>query len=651
MEEVGHPRCILRFGAFEADLQSGELRKSGLRIRLPDQSFQILAMLLNRPGDVVTREQLRLTLWPNGTFVDFDHSLNTAIKRLRDALGDSAESPRFVETLARRGYRFVAPVEAVTPGTSLSGREWAKGTGEGAHLDAGAVHDIETLSRRGYRFVGAVRRFPRTALGIAAVTLLASLVAAGLFYKFAARSKTIGSVAVLPFVNASGDPNAEYLSDGITESLINSLSQLTQLKVMSRDATFRYKGKETDAQTIGRELRVQAVFKGRVTQRGDNLEISAELVDARDDSHIWGEQYSRKASDIFALQGEITREMTGALRVRLTGEDEKRLTKSFTANPEAYQDYMKGRYWWNKRTREGLNKGIEYFQQAIAKDPTYALAYSGLADCYILLPVYGLLPPNEAYPRAREAALKALEIDDTLAEAHTSLARVKAEYDWDWSGGERDFQRAIEFNPSYATAHQWYGDVLETMGRPEKAVAEYKRALELDPLSLIMNRGLGQALIYVRQYDQAIEPLQKTLELDPYFPGTHRFLGRAYLQKSMYKEGIAEMEKEMVVSPGFPWNLSMLGYAYAVAGRRAEAQKVLDKLNELSKQEYLPAGCTARIYSGLGEKDKAFKWLEKAYEERSIGLGGMAIKVDPLWDPLRSDPRFADLLRRMNLQP
>ena len=482
---------------------------------------------------------------------------------------------------------------------------------------------------------------------IATIALVALLAAAGWYFRSGGRSETIDSVAVLPFVNASADPNAEYLSDGITESLINSLSQLPHLKVMSRDSAFRYKGKETDAQAVGRELGVRAIFKGRVVQRGDSLDISAELVDARDDSHIWGQQYSRKPSDIFALQGEIAKEITTTLRMRLSGEDDKRMTKSYTANPEAYQDYLKGSYWRWKITDEGYSKGIVYFQQAITKDPAYALAYSGLADCYSGRANGGFIPRKEGYPRAKEAALKALELDDTLAEAHTALAFIKTDYDWDWPRAERESQRAIELNPGYARAHEIYGYHLYRLGRFQQAIAELKRSVELDPLSLLNNRVLGQAFYNARQYEQAIEQLRKTLELDPNFPGVHEFLGEAYLQKSMYKEGLAELEKELAIFPNSTASLSQLGYGYAMEGRRAEAQKVLDQLNERSKQRYISPANRAIIYAALGEKDKAFEWLEKGFEDRSVG----AIKVNPVYDPLRSDPRFADLLRRMNLQP
>jgi serine/threonine protein kinase/tetratricopeptide (TPR) repeat protein len=487
----------------------------------------------------------------------------------------------------------------------------------------------------------------KSALAVAAIGLLV-LVAWAQFYRSSGRGgETIDSVAVLPFVNASGDPNTEYLSDGITESLINSLSQLPHLKVMSRDSAFMYKGKDTDARTVGQALGVRAVLKGHVAQRGDNLDVSAELVDARDDSHIWGQRYSRKAADIFVLQGDLAKEMTSMLRMQLSGEDEKRMAKSYTANAEAYQDYLKGRYWWNKRNEEGFNKSIEYFQQAIAKDPTYALAYSGLADSYAVFAGFGSLSPKVAYPKAKEAAQKALQIDDTLAEAHASLAFINTMYDWDWPGAEKEFQRSIELNPNYATAHSWYALTLAGTGRFEEAMAQVKRALTLDPVSLIANWNAGYIFYVARQYDNAIDQERKTLDLDPEFVPAHSILGESYVQKFMFKEAVAELERARMISPADAYALGGLGYAYAGAGRRPEAQKVLDRLNELSKQKYVAAWTHAVIYSGLGEKDKAFEWLEKVYGERSV----VNIKTDPIFDPLRSDPRFADLLRRMNLQP
>jgi serine/threonine protein kinase/tetratricopeptide (TPR) repeat protein len=486
--------------------------------------------------------------------------------------------------------------------------------------------------------------------GIAAAGLVAVLAVAGwFFYRSRANGgDSIDSVAVLPFVNASADPNTEYLSDGITESLINSLSMLPHLKVMSRDSAFMYKGKDTDAKTVGQTLGVRAVLKGRVMQRGDDLEISAELVDARDDSHIWGQQYSRKASDIFALQGDLAKEMTSMLRMRLTGEDEKRMMKTYTANPEAYQDYLKGRYWWNKATKEGLNKGVEYFQQAIAIDPAYALAYVGLADCYNDLPAFGYVAPKDGYPKAREAAEKALAIDDTLAEAHTALAFIKSDYEWDWQGGEAEFNRAVALNPNDANVRHLHAALgFMIRGKAEEAAAEDRRALELDPLSLIINWSLGMDYFLAGRYDQAIEQERKTLDLDPNFILAHDTIGDAYVQKSMFTEGIAEFKKSLAVIPDDPVTLSLLGRAYALQGRRADAEKVLDQIDELSKREYVSPFIRAVIYGALGEKDKAFEWLDKSLDEHFV----THIKTNPDFDPLRSDPRFADLLRRMNLTP
>ena len=494
----------------------------------------------------------------------------------------------------------------------------------------------------------------RATIGIAAVLLVAVLAGAGWSYRSRmGGGETIDSLAVLPFVNGSGDPNMEYLSDGITESLINSLSQLPKLEVKSRDSAFHYKGKDPDAETVGRELGVRAVFKGRVTKAGDDLAVSAELIDARNNDHIWGEQYSRKASDIFALQGDLAKEITTALRTRLTGEDEKRLTKSYTASPEAYQLYLTGRYWANKSNEEGFRKGIEYFQQAIAKDPAYALAYAGLADCRVNLTLFVLDPPQEEFPKAKEAAQKALELDDSLAEAHVTLAFIKGLYDWDWSAAEAESHRAIALNPNLAIAHREYGTLLWNIGRLDEGTSETKRARDLDPLSLDYNLVLGLNFYVARKYDQAVAQGLRVLELDPNFIPGHVLLSLADLQESKYQDSVQEIDKALVVSPNSVDALSVLGYAYAVAGKKSDAQNVLDRLNEMSKQKYVAAESRAVIYAALGQKDQAFDWLQKAYEDRSITAGGpfSMLKVHPAYDPLRPDPRWAALLRRVNLQP
>jgi TolB-like protein/DNA-binding winged helix-turn-helix (wHTH) protein/Tfp pilus assembly protein PilF len=620
---------LYEFGPFCLDPSERKLLRGKEILALTPKAFDTLALLVRNSGHLMEKEELIGMLWPN-TFVE-EGSLSNNIFLLRKALG---EDPAFIETVPRRGYRFTGAVRQFPPASTTILEE---------PPDVGAS-DIASNSAK------APPRRSRTVVGVTVLVLLVSLATVGWFYKFGARGETIDSLAVLPFVNANGDPSTEYLSDGITESLINSLSQLPNLKVMSRDSTYRFKGKETDAKTVGRELGVRAIFKGRVTQRGDTLNISAELIDARDSSHIWGQQYEQKLADMVVLREEIAREMASALRLRLTGAEEKRLAKTYTANPEAYQDYLKGRYWWNKSTEEGFDKGIEYFKQAIAKDPTYALAYSGLADCYSSRAEWGLVPFGDGYLRAKDAALKAVELDDTLAEAHSSLAIVKSSYDWDWSGADMEIRRAIELNPSYAEAHRLLAEVLWQTGRLREAIAETKLTLELDPLSLDTNDTLGLEFFLARQYDQAIEQEGKVLELDPNFIDAYYFRGLAYIQKSMRKEAMEEFEKGAAISPGNTVALTGLGYGYGVTGRKAEAQRVLDKLNELSKHEYVSAVWRAKIYAGLEEKRKAFEWLEKAYEDRSIVSVGF-IKTNPMFDPLRSDPRFADLLRRTNLQP
>ena len=621
---------LYEFGPFRLDPTERKLLRGNEMVALTPKAFDTLLLLVRNSGHLLEKDELITMLWPD-SFVE-EGSLSNNIFLLRKALG---EDPAFIETVPRRGYRFIGAVRQFPPAgpTHLE---------EPPEVGAPGILPPLTKARRPWR--------SRTALGIAAVALLASLASAVWFYSRTGRGgETIDSLAVLPFVNANADPNTEYLSDGITESLINSLSQLPNLKVMSRDSVFRYEGRETDAQTVGHELGVRAIFKGRVTQRGDTLNISAELIDARDNSHLWGQHYDRKLAEMVALREDLAREMASVLRRRLTGAEEERLTKSYTTNPEAYQDYLKGRYWLNKGTEEGFNKGTEYFQQAIAKDPAYALAYSGLSDSYSSLAEFGAVPAKEGYLRAKDAALKALELDGTLAEAHSSLALIKSSYDWDWSGADKEFRRAIELNPRYTDAHRLHAEVLWQTGRLDDAIAETKLTLELDPLSLDANNDLGLEFFLARQYDQAIEQEGKVLELDPNYIVAYYFRGVAYLKESMHKESMREFEKAVAISPSDMVALTGLGYGYAVTGKTVEARKVLDKLNALSKQQYVSAVWRAKIYAGFEQKDKAFEWLEKAYEDRSIVSVGY-IKTNPMFDPLRSDPRYADLLRRTNLQ-
>ncbi|HEX8140833.1 MAG TPA: protein kinase [Pyrinomonadaceae bacterium] len=486
-----------------------------------------------------------------------------------------------------------------------------------------------------------------TAILFALFAIAIGVTAAALY--LTRQTKTINSVAILPFTNASHNPNAEYLSDGLTESIISSLSQLPNLKVMSRSAVFRYKGQNLDAQEVGRKLGVGAVLMGSVDQIGDSLIIKTELIDVSDGSQLWGEQYNRKISDLIAVQQEIAWKISKKLKLRLTGEEEKRITKHYTENTEAYQLYLKGRYFWNKRDKESLNSGIRSFQEAIKIDPAYALAYSGMADSYAVLADIGAVAPNDAMPRAKAAAERAIEIDPELAEGYTSLGFVKLSYDWDWPAAERDFKRALDLNPNYATAHQWYASYLLQMGRYEDATEEIKKAQQLDPLSLIINANKGYYLYFARQYDAAIEQYRRTLEIDPNFGVGRFYLAQAYVQKRMYAEAIGEFQKLRTATGQDLEADAALAHAYARSGKREEAERILTEMKELQQTRYVSPLYIATVYAGLGDADQAIEWLDKAFDARHPGL--VLIKVDPMFDSLRSDRRFQELLRRFDRVP
>ena len=457
---------------------------------------------------------------------------------------------------------------------------------------------------------------------------------------------TIESIAILPLANLSADPNMEYLSDGITEGIIKSLSQLSPLRVMAWSSVSRYKGREVDPQEVGRALGVRAVLTGRVLQLSDRLVVKTELVDARDGTHLWGEQYNRQLSDVFAIEGEISREISEKLRLKLTGEEKGRLAKRHTASAEAYQLYLKGRYFWYKRTEEALRKSIEYFNQAIEEDPTYALAYDGLSDSYTLLALRGLIPPREALVKAKAAARKALEIDDTLGEAYASLAHVRL-HDWDWSGLEEEFKRALELNPGQAMACHWYSEYLRALGRADESIAIEKVGQEIDPLSPINSVSLSTAYHYAGMYDQAIEQLRKGLEINPNHFLLHLRLGHSYLQKGMHEEAVEEMQRAVTLSGRSAETVMGLGQVYAAAGKSVEAQQVLDELMLHAKEHYVSPYYLAKIHAARGDREQAFAWLEKACEERNPDL--IELKVEPILGGLRADPRFRDLLRRVGL--
>jgi TolB-like protein/Tfp pilus assembly protein PilF len=491
-----------------------------------------------------------------------------------------------------------------------------------------------------------LKRRKRSAV-IIALTILLLAIAGYAGLHFLGGRKTIKSLAVLPLVNTSADPEVEYLSDGIAESLINSLSHLPNVKVMSRNSVFRYKGKEIDPQTVGRELDVQIVLTGRVVQRADDLTISVELVDTNDNSHIWGEQYNRKLSDLLAVQLEISRQVSDKLRLPLTGEEQQRVTKRYTENPEAYQLFLKGRYYTERRTKEYIERAVRYFQQATEKDPGYALAYAELGNAYLYLGDYEVLPPKENYLNVKSAVMKALEIDNTLGEAHAQLGDLLHEYEWDWAGAETEFKRAIELNPNYAEAHHIYSHYLLERGRVAESLAESKWNLELDPLSTATNLHLGWHYLYARQYDQAIEQERKTLEMDPNYARAHLYLAQAYEQKQMFDDAVAEYLKARILDGGSPEEVAELKAAFARSGIRAYWQKALELLLKSSKSKRVAPYNIAAHYSRLGDNEKALEMLEKAYAEHSTAMIGLNLEFE--FDGLRSDPRFKDLVRRVGL--
>ena len=485
----------------------------------------------------------------------------------------------------------------------------------------------------------------KLALLIAVLVLVLGAIA--FFYYRHTRNTEVAieSIVVLPFVNQDNDPNIEYLLDGLTESVINSLTRLPNLKVIPRSSAFRYKGAQTDPLKAGNELGVRAVLTGRLVKRGDDLIVSAELIDVRDNKQLWGDHYQRKISDLLAMQNEIAKAISSNLRPTLSGVDESKLKKHYTDNPEAYQLYLKGRYFWLKFTPEDHKKAADYFNQAIALDPTFALAYAGLGDTYGASATNGWISPREGYPKAKIAVKRALEIDDTLAEAHTTSGAILMFYDFDWAGAEREYKRAIELNPNYPITYEVYSYLLSSTGRFNEAIQTAQRAVEKDPLSTSLMDDVAGAYYMARRYDEAIKQLQKSLEMDPNHLGAHMALGATYEAKGAHEDAIKELQKANALFAKVTQVMSLLGHAYAASGNRAEALKILDELNEMSKTGYVSSWDLAVLYVGLGDKDRAIEQLNKAYEDRAGWI--IALKSDPIMDPLHSDSRFAELVSRM----
>jgi TolB-like protein/Tfp pilus assembly protein PilF len=561
---------VVRFGPFEADLHSGELLRSGAKVKLQDQPFQVLAALLERAGQVVTRDELRQMVWQADTFVDFERGLNKAINRLRESLGDSAEKPMFIETLPRRGYRFIAPVE-----------------------------------------------------------------------------RNIRSLAVLPLENLSGDPNLEHWADGITDEMITHVAKIVDLRVISRTSIMRFKHTQKSTAEIARELSVDALLQGSVVVSDQRVRIRAQLVDPFSEQHLWAETYDRELGDVITLQAQIALAIARHIRARLTPEEHARSEPRRPVNPQAYEAYLKGRFFWSNRTTGGLEKAVEYFSRAVSIDVDYAPAYSGLADTYIIMSLFGSQSPHDLFPKAKKFAEKALALDETLAEAHKSLGAVRDLYEWDWTRAEQAFTRALELDTNCAIAHQWYAALLSNVRRYDEAVVQALQARDLDPLSLVINAFVGFMYMRAGQHDYAIEECSKAVELDPNNPFGHWILARSFDAADKTAEALEEAKQAAMLSGNHPMYAAQVGYERARTGDRAGALSALGELAERRDSVYVSPIDFALVYSGLGETDPAFEYLDAAYRDRTPRLPGH------LWekpfDRLRSDARFQDLVRRIGL--
>jgi TolB-like protein/DNA-binding winged helix-turn-helix (wHTH) protein/Tfp pilus assembly protein PilF len=649
---------VVRFGTFEVSLQSGEVRKAGVRIRVQQQPLKLLEVLLEHPGHVVTREELRSRVWPNESFGDFDQAVNIAIAKLRSALGDSAENPRYIETLPKRGYRFIADVSFVDVDGRIRRPESSSADSAGAepgHQLPGnglaVPHATEAAPQfqSGGLAVAPQRRLRPTRRVVMALGLVLGLgILSVLFFRSRGHAPTaIRSLAVLPLENLSGESSQNYFSDGMTDELITDLAQISALRVISRTSVMVYKGARKPLPQIARELHVDAVVEGTVLRAGDQVRITAQLIDASTDKHLWSHSYEGELRDTLALQDRVARAIAEEIKISLTPREQAALKSATVVNPQAYESYLKGRYFWSKRTAEGLKVALAYFNQAIEEDPNYAQAYSGLADTYALLGdwQYAAMTPKEAYPKAKAAALKAVTLDNALGEAHNSLAFLLDGFDWDLDSGGKEFRRAIELNPGYATGHHWYAWHLALLGRYDEAIAEMKKAESVDPLSLIINADLAELLVLAHSYDEAIGQSRKTIEMDPNFAMAHDQLAEAYLQKHMYAQAIPELQKAVQLSSGSPMCLANLARAYAFSGQRDEATALLSDLKTSSTPGFSHASEVAAIYASLGDKDQAMNWLEKGYAERF----NPGVLIRPRFDPLRSDPRFQRLVQRVGL--
>ena len=639
------------FGTFEVDLRQRELRKQGLKVKLQDKPFKMLALLLEQAGEVVTREDLRRWLWPSDTFVDFDANLNTTLNKLRRALGDSADNPLFIETLPRHGYRFIAPVEAVaTVATHIQPPEAPTATPprQTTSLDSSAIPRRHGLWdwMRSHAVIGS-------AIMLAVSASLLLIIRWAVSRPSLPPSDTTKTMLlVLPFEDLSADSGQEYFADGLTDEIITELGHLRpdRLGVIARTSAMQYKHARKPLRDIARDLGVDYVLEGSVMRATGGVRVTARLIQVRDLTELWTQSYERATPNVLDLQRDVVDRIAQSLAIELLPSASAPRGRTAAVNPEAYEAYLKGRYYWNKRTPDGLQKGLSYFQQAIKIDPQYAQAYAGLAESYLVAAGWEdwMAPWSEALPKAREAAKRALEIDGSLGSAHATLAYIIWEEELDSRRAEEEFRRAIELDPGYATAHQWYAEFLAGMGRHQEALAESTTALKLDPLSLIINAEVGYVYYYARKYDETIDACRKTLEMDPNFPPAHVFLSWAYVQKGLLKQAVEERETALVLDGMDKEKAAGFSRAFEHGGLSGARRWALEQMRPQGSEYVTPYGA-AVLCAGLVERDQAFHWLEECVRRHDTGLRW--IKVDPKLDPLRSDPRFNSLLYRLHLAP
>ena len=624
-QPVGVRTSPIRFGIFEVDLASGELRKQGVKIKLQEQPFKALVALAESPHEVLTREELQKRLWPPNTVVDFDRGLNKAINRLREALGDDADNPRFIETVPQRGYRFLAQVEAAPEATAIK------------PLLPETEPNVTGTSRLKQR-----SRVLALAAGLVALTVLLAV-----YRLMPSSSRKIDSIAVLPLENLSGNPAQEYFSDGLTDELIGEIARIGSLRVISRTSIMRYKGGlRKSLPQIARELNVAAIVEGTVVQSGQKVRITAQLIRAQDDRHLWSEKYERNLTDILALQSEVARSIAHQIQIKLTPGEEATLTRTRPVNPEAYGAFLKGDYLLYKGI-PGIGKSVEFFRQATQLDPSFAEAHAGLAEALCYAGTFGLRPSAETGPEARVAALRALALDESNARAHNALGAVKVGYDWDLAGSQVEFKRALQLNPSHLLSRIWYAESLARLQRYDEALAEADRALALDPVSPISHTVRGMLFFRARRYDEAIRASQQALDLDPNFINALWWQGLSYAGKRDFPQAIASLTKATGMNDGSVFR-ALLGHVYGRSGEARNALGILEELTTMSKKRYVSPMDFAVVYAGLGDADSTFLWLEKAYQARAARMHELSSMY---FDSVRADPRYANLLGRIGLPP